>query len=131
MEKDLTVKVDFEEDRRIVIGDKDKIEQVLTNLIDNAIKFSKEKGIIHIFTEIKDDKVFITIKDNGIGISPEDQEHIWDRFYKADKSRGKDGAGLGLYIVKRIINAHNEEIWVESEVGKGTAFTFTLSVKKF
>ncbi|AEM79900.1 MULTISPECIES: sensor histidine kinase [Thermoanaerobacter] len=131
VEKDLTVKVDFEEDRRIVIADKDKIEQVLTNLIDNAIKFSKEKGIIHIFTEIKDDKAFITIKDNGIGISPEDQEHIWDRFYKADKSRGKDGAGLGLYIVKRIINAHNEEIWVESELGKGTAFTFTLPMKKF
>lgn len=130
VEKDLTVKVDFEEDRRFVFADRDKIEQVLTNLIDNAIKFSKPKGIIHLFTEVKGDKVFITVQDNGIGISPEDLEHIWERFYKADKSRGKDGAGLGLYIVKKIIEAHKEEIWAESELKKGTSFTFTLPIKK-
>lgn len=130
-EKELSVKVDFNRERNIVVADRDKIEQVLTNIIDNAIKFTEKRGHIHIATEKYDGKVRIMIKDNGIGISKEDQEHIWDRFYKADKSRsGDNGAGLGLYIVKSIINAHDEEIWIESEPGKGAAFIFTLPLKK-
>lgn len=130
-EKELSVKVDFNRERNIVVADRDKIEQVLTNIIDNAIKFSEKGGLINITTEKYDGKVQIMIKDNGIGISKEDQEHIWDRFYKADKSRsGDSGAGLGLYIVKSIINAHDEEIWLESEPGRGAAFIFTLTLKK-
>lgn len=130
-EKELSVKVDFDRERNIVVADRDKIEQVLTNIIDNAIKFTQRGGNIYISTEKHDGKICIMIKDSGIGVSKEDQEHIWDRFYKADKARsGDSGAGLGLYIVKSIINAHNEEIWVESEHGKGTAFIFTLPLKK-
>lgn len=130
-EKDLSVKVDFDEEKNIVVADKDKIEQVLINLIDNAIKFSNVGGTIKIYTYGHDGKVEVSIKDNGKGISKEDKEHIWDRFYKADKSRStEEGTGLGLYIVRNIINAHNEEIWVESELGKGTMFVFTLKMKK-
>ena len=111
-----------------VHADMGKIQQVLYNLMDNAIKFSHHDSVIHIETLEKKNKLFVSVKDTGIGIPKEDLKLIWDRFYKSDLSRGKDkkGTGLGLSIVKEIINAHNEHINVISTPGVGSEFIFSL-----
>ncbi len=112
----------------MVEADKDKISQVFYNLVDNAIKFSNNDSSITVSVSSKGEKVFVSVKDTGIGIPKDSINKIWDRFYKTDLSRGKDktGSGLGLSIVKSIINAHNENINVISTVGVGTEFIFTL-----
>ena len=112
-----------------VTADKRKIQQVLYNLVDNAIKFSPNDSEIIIETREKNGKVFVSVKDNGIGIPKKSISKIWERFYKTDLSRGKDkkGTGLGLAIVKEIIQAHNENINVISTEGVGTEFVFSLS----
>lgn len=111
-----------------VSADMSKIQQVLYNLIDNAIKFSHADSTITIETTEKNEKVFVSVKDTGIGIPKDSLKKIWERFYKTDLSRGKDkkGTGLGLAIVKEIISAHNENINVISTEGVGTEFIFTL-----
>lgn len=111
-----------------VAADLEKIQQVLYNLVDNAIKFSRNDGEVTIETTEKHNKVFISIKDAGIGIPKEEQKLIWDRFYKTDLSRGKDkkGTGLGLSIVREIIRAHDENINLISTEGIGSQFIFTL-----
>ena len=113
----------------IVNADLDRIQQVLYNLLDNAIKFSHNDSIIKIETTEKNSKVLVSVKDNGIGIPKESQKLIWDRFYKTDLSRGKDkkGTGLGLSIVKEIIRSHGENINVVSTEGVGSEFLFTLA----
>lgn len=112
-----------------VNADMGKIQQVLYNLMDNAIKFSHHDSIIRIETSMKKNKLFVSVKDTGIGIPKEDLKLIWDRFYKSDLSRGKDkkGTGLGLSIVKEIITAHGEHINVISTPGEGSEFIFSLS----
>lgn len=112
-----------------VSADMGKIQQVLYNLLDNAIKFSRKNSTITIETTDKHGKVYISVKDTGEGIPREKQNKIWDRFYKIDTSRGKDrkGTGLGLAIVKEIINAHEQNINVISTEGVGTEFIFTLN----
>ena len=126
--KKLTLNLVFSEKVQFVEADKDKIEQVLYNLIDNAGKFSNPESSIRISTEEKGNKVMIAVKDKGIGIPKESQSRIWERFYKTDISRGKDkkGTGLGLSIVKEIITAHEENISVVSTEGVGTEFIFSL-----
>ena len=116
----------------MVHADQVKIQQVIYNLIDNAIKFSSNGSEIIISVCNKNGKVFVAVKDFGVGISSENQSKIWDRFYKVDDSRGKDkkGTGLGLAIVKEIIAAHNENINVISTEGVGTQFVFSLSKGK-
>lgn len=111
-----------------VNADETKIQQVLYNLIDNAIKFSHHDSTITIETTEKHSKVFVSVKDQGIGIPKEDQKLVFDRFYKSDLSRGRDkkGTGLGLSITKEIIMAHNEHINVISTEGVGTEFVFSL-----
>lgn len=111
-----------------VIADMGKIQQVLYNLLDNAIKFSHRDSIIKIETTEKKNKIFVSVKDSGIGIPKDSIKQIWDRFYKTDLSRGKDkkGTGLGLSIIREIIRAHNENINVISTEGVGTEFIFTL-----
>jgi signal transduction histidine kinase len=111
-----------------VTADMSKIQQVIYNLIDNAIKFSHHDSEITIETTEKNGKVFISIKDTGIGIPKNSLNKIWERFYKTDLSRGKDkrGTGLGLAIVKEIISSHDENINVISTEGVGTEFIFTL-----
>lgn len=111
-----------------VNADKGKIQQVFYNLIDNAIKFSHNDSVIKVETNEKNNRVFISVKDNGIGIPKDDLKLIWDRFYKSDSSRGKDkkGTGLGLSITKEIIQAHGEHINVISTEGAGTEFVFSL-----
>ena len=115
-------------DEMYVVADMDKIQQVLYNLMDNAIKFSHHDSIIKIETTEKHNKVFISVKDSGIGIPKDDLKLIWDRFYKSDLSRGKDkkGTGLGLSITKEIIRSHGENINVISTEGVGTEFIFSL-----
>ncbi|MDE7429289.1 MAG: GHKL domain-containing protein [Lachnospiraceae bacterium] len=116
-------------DEMYVVADMDKIQQVLYNLLDNAIKFSHHDSLIKIETTEKRNKVFISVKDTGIGIPKDDLKLIWDRFYKSDLSRGKDkkGTGLGLSITKEIIQSHGENINVISTEGVGTEFIFSLS----
>lgn len=111
-----------------VNGDVSKIQQVLYNLLDNAIKFSHKDSEIKLETKEKHSKVFVSVKDSGIGIPKESINQIWDRFYKTDLSRGKDkkGTGLGLSITREIIRAHGENINVISTEGEGSEFIFSL-----
>lgn len=115
-----------------VTADMEQIQQVLYNLLDNAIKFSNDNSTITIETTEKNEKVFVSVKDHGCGIPKEILPKIWERFYKQDSSRGKDrkGTGLGLSIVKEIINSHNQNINVISTEGVGTEFLFTLEKTK-
>jgi signal transduction histidine kinase len=127
--KKITLNLVFSADETFVDADIGKIQQVLYNLIDNAIKFSHNNSQIKVSTEEKGDKLFVSIKDYGIGIPKESIKKIWDRFYKTDASRGRDkkGTGLGLTISKEIIQAHNENINVISTEGVGTEFIFSLT----
>ena len=134
LEKDLQVEFLCDEDKMVVQADHDAIYQILYNLCDNAIKFSEQGGVYRITiterTDIKSrSKIQVSVYNSGQGIVAEDIPFVFERFYKADKSRGLDkkGAGLGLYIAKTIITAHNEEIWVTSEYGKDCQFNFTLA----
>ena len=127
--RDIKILPDLPPTPLMVYADKDKISQVVYNLLDNALKFSQPHSSIFITAlDLDENKVSISVKDMGDGISEEHQKHIWERFYKADTSRGKDksGTGLGLAIVKEVIKAHDQTITVESTQGKGTTFTFTL-----
>ncbi|MBQ9545022.1 MAG: HAMP domain-containing histidine kinase [Clostridia bacterium] len=127
-EKKMEVSFDCSSDNIAVTADKDAIHQVLFNLIDNAVKFSNEGGELTIRLEEKDQKVSVSVRNTGSGIPPEDLPFVFDRFYKSDKSRGLDktGVGLGLFIVRTIIERHGEQINVKSEYGKDCEFTFTL-----
>lgn len=109
-------------------ADMGKIQRVIYNLIDNAIKFSPSDSTITVETTVKNEKIFVSVKDRGIGIPKDSISKIWERFYKTDLSRGKDkkGTGLGLAIVKEIIQAHKENINVISTEGVGTEFIFSL-----
>lgn len=135
-QKILDKKIDFtlliDQHELFVYGDMNQIQRVITNLIDNAIKFCSPLDSIIVETTIRRNKVEISVKDTGPGISEEDIKYIWDRFHKADRSRGKDkkGIGLGLSIVREIVKAHGEEINVYSQEGKGTTFVFTLTVSE-
>lgn len=127
--KEIYIKVHFDNETAIVIADIDKIERVIYNLLDNALKFTPKNGEINIYTESLSDKIKITVTDNGQGISEEDKKRIFERFFKADSSRGIDkmGVGLGLSICRNFIKEHGSQIEVQSELGKGTTFSFTLS----
>ncbi|MBI5418297.1 ATP-binding protein [Candidatus Poribacteria bacterium] len=129
-EKNITVKVNIPDNIAQVSADEAKIEQVLLNLIDNAIKYNKHNGCIIIdAVECNASSIRISIADTGIGISKEDLPRIFERFYRIDKARSRElgGTGLGLSIVKHIINAHNGEVYVTSEIDKGSTFNFILS----
>jgi signal transduction histidine kinase len=112
-----------------VYADKMKIGQVVYNLVDNAIKFSSNGGKIVVTISQKNDKIFVSVKDEGPGIEKDKQNKVWVRFYKTDSSRGKDkqGTGLGLSITKEIIKAHGENINLISTEGAGSEFVFSLS----
>ena len=131
-EKHISIELILSGKTLFVTADMEKIQQVIYNLTDNAIKFSHPDSSITIETTEKNDKVFISVKDSGIGIPNDSLKKIWERFYKTDVSRGKDkrGTGLGLAIVREIIQAHDENINVISTEGVGTEFIFTLSVTK-
>lgn len=131
-EKKITFKLTFSSRQLMVHADMEKIQQVVYNLVDNAVKFSHPDSFIAISTTTKNGRAFISVKDNGIGIPKDDLKKIWERFYKTDNSRGRDkkGSGLGLAIVREIIQTHGERIDVISTEGVGTEFVFSLKTPK-
>ncbi|MBO7634692.1 MAG: HAMP domain-containing histidine kinase [Lachnospiraceae bacterium] len=128
----IVIELEFAAMETFVDADMSRIQQVLYNLTDNAIKFSNSDSRIEIETEEKGNKVLIRVRDHGIGIPKDSVKRVWERFYKADSSRGKDkkGTGLGLSIVKEVISAHDENISVISTEGVGTEFTFSLTLSE-
>ncbi|MBI4304348.1 MAG: HAMP domain-containing protein [Chloroflexi bacterium] len=113
----------------IVRADQERIQQVIGNLVHNAIKFTPTGGRITVSSGLQKDSVVVSVSDTGIGISSQDLPHIFERFYKADKARSGGGTGLGLAIAKHVVQAHNGRIWVESEEGKGSTFNFSLPLE--
>lgn len=129
-DKDLTVEINLIQSN-MVLADGERIVQVFNNLIDNAIKFSPAQGRIIISDEQNERFAVISVRDEGPGIAPEERKRIFDRFYQADKSRGKQssrGVGLGLSIAYQIIKAHRGDIWVENDVGQGACFMVKLPI---
>lgn len=127
-EKSLIVDLILENKQQLVFADPDKIVRVVQNLLDNSFKFVNETGTIQIETKVKQQKVWVYIRNSGPPISEEDQYHIWERFYKSDRSRGKDkkGMGIGLVIVKEIMKQHGEVVGVTSEADEMVCFYFSL-----
>ncbi len=126
-DKKLEVSVDLPEEAW-AYADPDQIRRVLNNLTDNAIKFTPEAGRMGISVKLRNGKYHVAIENSGAGIDPKELPHLFERFYKSDKSRGvdKNGAGLGLYMVRNILNQHGEEIRVESIPNEKTTFFFTI-----
>ncbi|WP_342479980.1 HAMP domain-containing sensor histidine kinase [Paenibacillus sp. FSL L8-0340] len=124
--------ITFELDLKAVMltGDHDQLNQVWTNILGNSIKFSKDGGVITVSITQDNTNVTVTISDTGIGISPEDQKRIFERFFKADRSHSRkyEGSGMGLAIVKQIVSLHQGDIRLESEPGRGTTFIVTLPI---
>jgi signal transduction histidine kinase len=130
-EKHITLKIDLQNENCYVKADEDRTMQVVTNLLDNAIKYCSSNGIIRISTHHKGSKVFVKIYNNGPKISEDEIRYIWNRFYKSDKSRtNKVSTGLGLPIVRMIIMQQGEEIWVKNHPDIGVTFTFSLTKYK-
>jgi signal transduction histidine kinase len=111
-------------------ADRERLEQVMANLLDNAIKFSNGGRSVMVKGEVKDGELLVQVTDQGIGIPKEAMPHLFERFYRAEDSMARGGAGLGLHISKQIIEAHGGRIWVESKVGKGTTVSFTLPLNQ-
>jgi signal transduction histidine kinase len=130
-EKGIMLEIDLQDENCYVNADEDRTMQVITNLLSNAVKYCGNKGIIRISTYYKGPKVFVQIYNNGPQITDEEIKHIWDRFYKSDKSRtNKVSTGLGLPIVRMILMQQDEEIWVKNDTGIGVTFTFSLTRHK-
>ena len=119
------------EDLPNIIADEDRIEQVLINLVDNAIRHSTNDSQISIGAKSNNEGIIVFIKDSGQGIPEEDLPFIWERFYKVDKSRTrqKSGTGLGLAIVKKIVEVHGGKVWAKNNTEGGTTFFFLLPAK--
>jgi signal transduction histidine kinase len=131
-EKQLNIEFECDRDNMTVYADRDAIHQVLYNICDNAVKFASEGGKLSIsLKRIKGRKLQVEVFNEGTGISESDINYVFERFYKSDKSRGlnKNGAGLGLFISKTIMDAHGQSIWVKSEYGKNCCFGFTLDAE--
>lgn len=129
-EKQLDVSFECENDRMIAEADRDAVYQILYNICDNAVKFSSQRGAYRIsIRSYEKKKLLVSVYNEGQGIAKSDLPYVFERFYKADKSRGidKSGVGLGMYIAKTILDAHGEKIWVESKAGENCEFFFTLS----
>jgi signal transduction histidine kinase len=110
-----------------VVGDERKVKQVLLNLLSNAVKFTPEGGHIRLRANCTDGSVEIAVSDTGIGIAPEDQATIFEEFRQVGSDeRKREGTGLGLTLAKKFVELHGGRIWVESELGQGSTFTFTL-----
>jgi two-component system phosphate regulon sensor histidine kinase PhoR len=122
----LTLEVTAEEDMPQIEVDVSRVEQVLVNLVHNAIKFTPPGGTISVHASSNDKEVIVEVRDTGIGVSAEDQARLFERFYKSDKARRSEGTGLGLAIAKHIVQTHGGDISVTSTVGKGATFRFTL-----
>ncbi|WP_283692142.1 sensor histidine kinase [Clostridium perfringens] len=126
--KSKNIKIEYEKKNINLYCDKDKITQALVNILSNAIRYSNEGSTIFIEEKLKDNKVIISIEDQGIGISEEDLKYVFERFYRADKSRTRatGGTGIGLTIVKSIVSSHGGEVKLESKLGEGSKFAIIL-----
>lgn len=126
------LKLDFPPNFPSVQGDQTRLRQVIDNLINNAIKYSPAGGEIRISGKFDDHSVTIAVSDPGVGISEEQLEHIFERFYRVDDalSRKTQGTGLGLYLARAVIDAHHGTIEVDSQVGKGSTFRFTIPISQ-
>jgi two-component system phosphate regulon sensor histidine kinase PhoR len=125
----LSISREFATNLPSVLADKDRVRQVITNLVHNAIKFTPAGGRITITSRALEGSVVVHIADTGIGIPEEDLPRVFERFYKGDKARAGGGTGMGLAIAKHVIQAHGGSIWVRSEEGKGSTFAFSLPLK--
>jgi len=123
-----SVVFDFPKDLSPVVGDRDKLIQVLINLVDNAVKYSPQGGKVTIAARQEPERMVVSVSDQGIGIAPEDREKIFTTFSRIRRPEVEKihGTGLGLYIVKALVELMGGEIWVESELGKGSTFFFSL-----
>jgi signal transduction histidine kinase len=110
----------------VLQGDGDRLTEALLNLIENAVRYNKENGVVDISYVPKNGAVHITVSDTGIGIAAEDRNRIFDRFYRSDAVRNSDGTGLGLNIVKLIVEGHHGTIMVDSILGEGSCFSIIL-----
>ncbi|MEA3305897.1 MAG: ATP-binding protein, partial [Candidatus Omnitrophota bacterium] len=127
-DKSITIKIDIPKDISNILADEVRIAQVLLNLIDNAIKYTESKGSITVSANEQNKFIQVDVFDNGVGIPEKDLPRLFERFYRVDKARSRElgGTGLGLSIVKHIIQAHNGEVSVQSVLGQGSTFTFTI-----
>ena len=122
----LNLRVDCSGELPQVRADSERIQQVLVNLLHNAVKFTRPGGEIVVSAAQRENEVVVQVRDTGVGIAPEDLARIFERFYKADRSRSGGGTGLGLSIARHLVEAHGGRIWAESEPDKGSSFFFTL-----
>jgi two-component system phosphate regulon sensor histidine kinase PhoR len=122
----LTLTIECPDDLPAVLADGSRLQQVVVNLLHNAIKFTPSGGQVTVCATRQDREILFAVTDTGIGIAAEDLPRIFERFYKVDRSRASSGTGLGLAIVRHLVEAHGGRIWVESEVGKGSTFNFTI-----
>jgi two-component system phosphate regulon sensor histidine kinase PhoR len=118
--------LDCPDDLPLVVADAARIEQVIVNLLLNAIKFTPEGGSVMVSAEVQGQGVRFSVADSGIGIEQEDLPRIFERFFKADRARSTSGTGLGLAIARHLVEAHGGRIWAESEPGQGSSFFFTI-----
>ena len=131
--KNIKIIINKKHDNQILVeADRNRIEQVITNLITNSINYGSEKGTTEISFESKEEKIIVKVNDNGEGITEENMPRLFQRFFRVDisRSRSQGGSGLGLAIVKHIIDAHNENIYVQSTIGIGSEFSFSLKKSK-
>ena len=131
IDKDNEIELIIEEDLPKIYADRDRLEQIISNIVKNAIKFT-EKGKIEISAKVDHPYLLFTVKDTGIGIAKEEQEYIWERFFKVDRGRPKKnmGSGLGLAIVKELVNLHHGKIQVNSEIDQGSTFLIWLPINE-
>ncbi len=129
--KNIALQMELDPQVESIRVDRNKLQQILINLVSNAIKFGKDKGFVKIRATQMHDALHIEVIDNGIGISTEDQQRLFKPFIQLDSSstRKYKGNGIGLYIVKQFVDLHGGNVWLESEIGKGSTFTFTISLK--
>jgi signal transduction histidine kinase len=131
-EKGITLEETLPQDLPPVEADRAKLRRILLNLLSNALKFTQKGGRVEVRAEREDKHVRISVSDTGVGIAPEDVDRLFDKYAQARSraTRGEKGTGLGLYITRQLVELHGGEIKVESKLGKGSTFTFTLPIKQ-
>jgi signal transduction histidine kinase len=130
--RSVTLMADMADDLPLLSGDSSSLERVISNLVDNSIKFTPPGGQVWVTVWQEGDQVRLSVRDTGIGIAPEEIRKIFDRFYQVDSSatRRAGGVGLGLYISQEIVRQHGGRIWVESELGRGSTFYISLPINQ-
>jgi signal transduction histidine kinase len=126
----ITLSVTCDEGLEMIQGDARKIRQVIFNLLANAVKFTPDGGRVEVTARALDGEARVSVRDTGVGIAPEEQAHLFEEFRQTTSARGREGTGLGLALAKRLVDLHGGRIWVDSALGKGSTFTFTLPTRQ-